>query len=880
MLWHAMSVEEVIRVLETGRGGLTEEEAKARLERYGPNELRQIEPISPLSIFLGQFRDFLIWILIVAVIVSFFLGDVLDSIAIVVILLLNAVLGFVQEYRAERSMEALRKLSAPTAVVIRSGERQSIKTSRLVPGDVIWLEAGVRVPADARLIRAMSLQSDESPLTGESTPVVKTFEAVCADEPVAERSCMVFMGTAITAGTGRAVVVETGMQTEFGIIAESIQAAEPEVTPMQRELGRVGRYIGIAVLGIAAIVSVVGILAGYPILDMFIFGVALAVAAVPEGLPAIVTATLAIGVQRMSRRKAIIRKLPAVETLGSATVICTDKTGTLTRNQMTVRKIYTASGMIDVTGEGYDPHGQFLCAGEPVPVEGALYRLLEIGASANDSVLRPEDGAWVVVGDPTEGALHVVAMKAGVEARPRVAEFPFSSERKRMTTIHHLDKHYHAYVKGAPEIILARSSTYLDDCVEKPLTPDIREKFLRVNSEMAAGALRTLAMAFRDVDSAALGADEVERNLVLVGLVGMIDPPRPEVAEAIVTARAAGVEVIMITGDHADTARAVAEEVGLITDGAVLTDRDLIKMSDEDLVRALETTQVFARVAPERKLAIVNALKSMGNVVAMTGDGVNDAPALKRADIGIAMGIAGTDVSKEASEMVLADDNFATIVAAIEEGRAIFGNIAEFIFYLLSSNAGEVATLFTAVIVGLPFPLIPLQILWINLVTDGPPALALAVDPPEPDIMKRPPRPAGETVITRDMSLDILWIGVLMAAGTLGVFVYYLDNVPAKAVSMAFTTLVMYQMFNVLNARSLDHSLFEVGPLSNRWLIAAIAISVALQALVVYFPPLQAVFETVGLNIVDWLIVISVSSSVFIAMEIVKRLRGPRVAVG
>ena len=881
--WHAMKVEDLIQALKTGQQGLSEEEAKHRLEEIGPNEIREIKKITPLEIFLRQFKSFLVIILLIATAISAFLGELNDALVIAIIVLLNAVLGFAQEYRAERSMEALKRLTAPKARVIRDGADVEILAKELVPGDVILFKTGDKVPADSRLIEAMNLQVNEAPLTGESLPVEKTIDTMEEGMLTAEKKNMIFMATDVTYGRGKAVVVATGMNTEVGKIAEKIQTAPPRQTPLQIRLEQFGKWIGLTCLIISAIVFLTQILRGQPLLQMFITSVSLAVAAIPEGLPAVVTASLAIGMQRMAKRNAIIRKLSAVETLGCATVICSDKTGTLTRNEMTVRKLYTNNKIIEVTGEGYEPKGEFRQNGmiiDPLKDEYTAL-LLRIMTLCNDASLIYGGKEWRVEGDPTEGALLVAAAKARVNADnirkqyPRIAELPFSSERKLMTTIHTTPEGEKvAYIKGAPENVLELCTHIYESGQMKELSEEDKETLLGINQVMAGEALRILAMAYKRLPETLQNftPNEVETNLVLVGLAGMIDAPRAEAKTAIKVCEDAGIKVIMITGDHKLTATAVAKELGLLKSGRVLTGAELDALSDGELEEIAEDVTVYARVSPEHKLRIVNALKKRGHIVAMTGDGVNDAPALKMADIGTAMGITGTDVTKEASDMVLADDNFATIVSAIEEGRQIYDNIRKSIAYLLSSNSGEILVMFVGALMGLPLPLLAAQILWINLVTDGAPALALGADPAAPDLMQRPPRDPKEKVLSRTLLLLIVSVGIVMCVGTLAVFNWELTAGVAmnRARTMAFTVLVMFQMFNVLNCRFEKHSLFKIGLLSNKYLITAIAISILLQMAVIYMSPLQYLFETVPLSAIDWIVVTLISAMVFVAMEIGK----------
>jgi Ca2+-transporting ATPase len=848
-----------------------------------------------------------------------------EALVIFSIVLLNGILGYVQEARAERAVAALRAMAAAEATALRDGERRRIPAAGLVPGDVILLEEGDTAPADGRLLHTTALQMAEAPLTGESLPVGKGIEPVPAAADLGDRTDMVYSGTAATYGRGRAMVTTTGQSTEMGRIAGLLRQTTSEATPLQRELDRTGRVLGVVVLLIAAVVVaailiVEGARSFDQVVDALILGVALAVAAVPEGLPAVVTAVLSVGVQRMVARNAIVRHLPAVETLGSATTIASDKTGTLTRNEMTVRTLVTASGRTDIGGTGYAPEGEVTAAGLPLrdgPLLGEVRRTLRAADRANNATLQEQDGRWRVQGDPTEGALLVAARKAGLEPAEldarfgRVGEVPFSSERKLMSTVHAdaaEERRTVLFSKGAPDVLLTRCTHELVGDAARPLTDDRRRAIRAANEALAAEALRTLGIAFRTLPASGGAAggdgvavdDRVEHDLVFLGLVGMIDPPRAEVRDAVLRARGAGIRPIMITGDHPLTALAIARELGIAAapgepDGGAILGAELERLSDEALAARVQETSVYARVNPEHKLRIVRALQSDQQVVAMTGDGVNDAPALKAADIGIAMGITGTDVSKEAADVVLADDNFATIVAAVEEGRSIFANIQKFLRYLLSSNIGEVLTMFLGVVggglIGLTaaggqdfgvLPLLATQILWINLVTDGAPALALGLDPPDPGVMRRQPRPRGSPVITPTMWSGIVFVGLVMALGSL----YVLDaSLPGGLVApsnpdgglpyartMLFTTLMLFQLFNVFNARSDEQSAFTA-LFSNRWLWWAVALSLALHTLVVYVPFLQNAFQTVSLSSADWLRCILVASSVLWLREVSKLLR-------
>ena len=918
-------IEDVVAALGTDAlHGLTDPEARTRLLRDGRNELAAEKPIPAWRRFLAQFQNVLVLLLLVATAISVALWAIerdaalpYEAIAIFAVVLLNATMGYVQESRAESAVAALRAMSAADATVIRDGERRRIPAADIVVGDVILIEEGDTIPADGRLIESTALQTAEAALTGESLPVTKDTAAIAEEVPLGDRDNMVFSGTAATYGHGKAIVIATGMRTEMGRIAGLLKETPDESTPLQRELDRTGKVLGLVVIAIAIVMIVTIVLVedvrGAALFDVLILGVALAVAAVPEGLPAVVTAVLSIGVQRMARRNAIVRHLAAVETLGSASVIASDKTGTLTKNEMTVRVVVTASARVRFEGSGYAPHGAVQCE-DGRAVEGPrrieLERALAIADRANNASVQERDGRWTVQGDPTEGALLVAARKAGLSAEaldtrlPRIGEVPFSSERKLMSTLHRDTQQEDRGIvltKGAPDVLLTRCSFELVGEERRPLTAARRAEILEANEALAGQALRTLAVAGRWLTGDALAThaaqpdERLERDLVFAGLIGIIDPPRPEAKDAVARARRAGIRPLMITGDHPRTAAVIAQELGITTDGHAITGAELEKLTPDAALRIVADVSVYARVNPEHKLRIIDALRRSGAVVAMTGDGVNDAPALKKADIGVAMGITGTDVSKEAADMVLADDNFASIVAAVEEGRAIFANIRKFLRYLLSSNIGEVMTMFFGVLlagqIGLDvaggdavvLPLLATQILWINLVTDGPPALALGIDPADEGLMSQPPRAAGEGVITPQMWRGIVLVGVIMAAGTLFVLDAALpggfvagDGDLRYAQTMAFTTLMLFQIFNVVNARSDERSAF-VHLFTNRWLWAAIGGSIALQVLVVYVPFLQRAFGTSRLSARDWVFCVAVASSVLWLREATKLVaRGTR----
>jgi Ca2+-transporting ATPase len=905
-LWYASEAEEVLSQLDVqAKMGLTDAQVHERRARFGLNELVEKGLKSPWLILGEQFTEAMVIVLIVAAVISVVIGDFKDAIAILAIVVLNAVLGFTQEYRAERAMAALKQMAAPHVKVRRNGQVMKPESAELVPGDIILLEAGDAVPADARLIEAAALRVQEASLTGESLPVDKTTRRLDNEEtPIGDRRNMLFMGTAVTYGRGTAVVVETGMRTELGRIAELIQTVEGEQTPLQRRMAQLGKSLAIAALGLVVLVFILGVLQGEDVAEMFLTAVALAVAAVPEGLPAVVTIALALGAQRMLRRKALIRKLPAVETLGSVTVICSDKTGTLTENRMTVQ-------VLDVAGQTIDLD-QTMRAGMPVyqasdmtnPLARPAQALLLAGSAlCNDAVLQADveaEGDYNTVGDPTEGALLVAAARSGLwkdaldSQFPRTAEVPFSSERKRMTTLHQvqleeqqaaspLDPYLQqvftsyptplvAFSKGAVNSLLEVTDRVWVDGQIQPLNPEWRTRIEEADDQMARSGLRVLGVGFRPVQTIPT-EDQVasmEDDLVFVGMVAMMDPPRPEVKEAVQTSRTAGIRPVMITGDHPQTALRIAQDLQISTNGDILTGQDLARMSVEELEGLVERVPVYARVSPEHKLNIVQALQNRGHIVAMTGDGVNDAPALRRSDIGVAMGITGTDVSKEASDMVILDDNFATIVKAVQEGRTIYDNIRKFIRYTMTSNVGEIVAMLFAPLIGMPIPLVAIQILWINLVTDGLPGLALTLEPSERNIMKRPPFAPTESVFSRGMGRDIIWIGLLMGLVSLGIGYWGWSNNNPAWPTMVFTTLTIIQMGNALAFRSNRDSLFKIGLSSNKPLLGAVLLTLVLQLAVTYVGPLQVIFNTQALTLTELGICLLASTSVFWVYEIEK----------
>jgi len=876
--WHALTAEEVCSLLGTTTAGLSSQEAASRLASYGPNQLQAARRISPWSIFLEQFKNVLIVILLIAVVLSALLGHGVEAVAIAVIVLFASLLGFVQEYRAERAIEALRVMSAPQASVIRDGEESQLAARDLVPGDLVLLRPGDRVPADLRLIESVNLQMEEAALTGESLPVGKSAGPLQGDDlAVADRRNMAYAGTSASYGRGRGVVVATGMRTEVGRIARMLAEIETARTPLQQNLDRVGRLLARAALIGVVIIFCLGVLRGEPPVEMLIFAIALAVAVVPEALPAVVTISLALGVQRLVRRHALMRRLAAVETLGSTTVICSDKTGTLTKDEMTVRRCLAGGELIEVAGDGYRPEGGFQVGGEAVAPSASLQLLLKAAALASDAgiVKDAETGRFQVKGDPTEGALVVAAVKAGLDKAtldllyPRLDEIPFTSESKRMTTLHREGESLVAYAKGAPEVILGACDRQLGGEGETALDGEARERIMEASRTMAAAALRVLAIACKN----GAAREDAERGMTFLGLVGMIDPPRPEAAAAIRRCREAGIRPVMISGDHPLTAQAVARELGLLTDGRAVTGAELDALDEAQLAAEVGSIQVYARVSPAHKLRVVTAWQKRGAVVAMTGDGVNDAPALKKADIGVAMGITGTAVSREAAAMTLTDDNFASIVAAVEEGRGIFDNIKKYLMYLLSSNAGEIGVMAGALLLGLPLPLTAVQILYVNLATDGLPALALAVDPPEDDLMRRPPRASARGIFTRPVVTLIFVGGVWSTLVNLSLFVWARGSGRSEqeAMTMTFVSLVLIQFFKAYNFRSDRRSLLR-RPFANRWLNLAILWEVIMLLVVIYLPILQEAFDTFAMPVADWALILLAAFSVCPVLELAKWL--------
>ncbi|WP_369799695.1 calcium-translocating P-type ATPase, SERCA-type [Brevibacillus sp. SKDU10] len=895
--WYQVPLLEIPRMIGSDvQNGLTQEEAATRRQKYGKNQLAEAEKIPLYVVFMNQFKDFMVGVLVVATILSFFLGEYLDAIAIIAIIFLNGVLGFIQEAKAERSLNALKDMAAPMARVIRGGNLDMIPATLLVPGDLILLEAGDRVPADMRLINANRLEIEESTLTGESIAVMKTANVIesTGAVPLGDQKNVAFMGTMVAGGTGKGIVTEIGMSTEIGKIAHLINQADKLETPLQIKLEQLGKTLVWIALLLTIFVIVAGVWHGQELMTMFLSGVSLAVAAIPEGLPAIVTVALALGVQRMIKRNAIVRKLPSVETLGCASVICSDKTGTLTENKMTVTHLWHSGKSFDVTGNGYEPNGEITWQGKSIKatIDQGLSQICQIAERCNNAklvnaqqkertkfILSKNISTWNVIGDPTEGALLTLAYKALKEGKKqgdptiRIDELPFDSERKMMSVVEQSpDGKTELLTKGAVEALLKNSSHIYWQGEIIPLTNAHRIAVAKQTEEMASRALRVLGFAYKSLQNYKSGenSSHLETNLTFVGMVGMIDPPRQEVKSAIQLCRQAGIKTVMITGDHKITAEAIGRQIGLLQGGNshVLEGATIDEMTEEELMQTVEKVYVYARVSPEHKLRIVKALQSCGHIVAMTGDGVNDAPAIKASDIGIAMGITGTDVTKEAASLVLRDDNFATIVSAVEEGRNIYDNIRKFIRYLLASNVGEILVMFFAMLMGLPLPLLPIQILWVNLVTDGLPAMALGVDPSEGDTMRHKPRKKHENIFARGLGWKIISRGFLIGTMTLGAFIIAYHENPndlTHAQTVAFATLVLAQLIHVFDCRS-EHSVFHRNPFSNKFLVWAVLSSMALVLVVIYWDVMQPIFKTTSLSLRDWaLIFVAAGIPTFVA---------------
>lgn len=875
MNWYNEDIESTVKKVSSNLDvGLSHEEVNSRLDKYGLNEIREQKSEGLFKKILRQFNDFLVLILIVASIVSIMVREIKDSIVIITIVLINAILGIVQEGRAEKALESLKKMTSPNAKVLRNSQITIVPANTLVPGDIVLLEAGDIVPADLRLIESSNLKIEESSLTGESLPSEKDSNKTFDKEvPLGDRVNMAYMSTIVTYGRGKGIVIGTSSDTEIGKIAELIQTFEDETTPLQKKLDQLGKYLGIGCIIICAIIFAIGLLQGRKLLDMFMVAVSLAVAAIPEGLPAIVTIVLALGMNKMVKRNAIVKKLLAVETLGCTTVICSDKTGTLTQNEMTVTRVFTNDMEIKVTGKGYAPKGEFLLNNSSINTGELkeLELLLTIGSLCNDAEIEyiEKEDIYRVLGDPTEGALITLGEKGGLKKEylnnkyPRINEIPFDSDRKMMTTIHknNIDTNIISFSKGAPDIVLKKcNSIYLNGKLQE-LTEDIKNNIVEQNSAFSKNALRVLALAFKNYDSmpTEITSDNIENNLTFVGLVGMIDPPRNEAIEAIQVCKEAGIDIIMITGDYKETAFAIGKDLGIVENiDNTMMGEELNLISDEKLREIVKKNKVFARVAPEHKVRIVDALKKNGEITAMTGDGVNDALALKRADIGISMGITGTDVAKNTADLILTDDNFASIVSAVEEGRIIYGNIRKFVHFLLSCNVGEILIVFLSILFNMPLPFLPIQLLWLNLITDSFPALALGVERGEPDIMKLPPRNPDEPIMDKGM---ILSITIQSMAITLAVMLAYLFGLNhftgiIKPRTIAFTTLIIAELSRAFSSRSERHSIFKIGLFTNRSLIYGVIISFGLMLVVLYIPFFQNVFHTYPLGLKEWGIVI------------------------
>ena len=879
--WHSIDTQEALKLQGVSEEGLSDAQAKERLDETGPNSLEVDEGSGPLIMLLSQLHSPLIYLLAGAAVLSIFVGNVIDASVIAGVIVLNTLLGFFQEWRAEGALDALRLMTSPHARVIRNGNPKEIDASEVVPGDILILETGNQVAATGKVIWSEELEVDESALTGESLPVEKSPETLEQDIPLAEQKNMVHMSTSVTGGRGRALVVATGMNTQIGQIAAEVHTTDREETPLQKKMNKLSAVLGVGSIAFAAGVFGLGILRGYGTMEMLMFSVALAVAAIPEGLPAVISVTLALGVQRMAGKNAIIRRMPAVETLGSTTVICTDKTGTITKNQMTVQRIWSGGLSYEVSGRGYSPKGEITTEDGKKDISGDLIRLLEIGLYCNNATLKENDTQWSVEGNPSEGALVVAAMKAHLEKIPdrakRISETPFSSSTKYMATLHQVenDSGHVAFVKGAPERIIEFCTHVLINGEAVELDDKLRSEITGISRQFASEALRVLAGAYREIHETEgeLERDDIEANLTLAGLWGMIDPPREESIEAVRKTKAAGIRPVMITGDHAVTALAIARAVGISDSDKAVTGKEIDGMEKHELARAALERGVFARVTPAHKLRIMESLKEQGQIVAMTGDGVNDAPALKGADIGIAMGITGTEVAKEAADMILMDDNFATIVQAVEEGRVIYDNLQRVVFFLLATNLGEILTLVAALVIGIELPLTAVMLLWVNLVTDGTCTIPLGMEPGHADILKRPPRDPKEFIIDRVAIMRIVVLTPIMAVGTIGLFWY--SNQSGGLIyarTIAFTTLAAFQWFQAFNARSSSQSIFSIGLFSNHWVLLGVGSAIIMQIAAVQSSIGHTLFKTVGLSLNDWLLILLVSSSIWIADELLKMM--------
>ncbi|MEI2440310.1 calcium-translocating P-type ATPase, SERCA-type [Priestia megaterium] len=876
MRWYELGEKAIVEVTKTDRQhGLTHKEVKARQQQQGFNELTEGEKKPAILVFLEQFKDFMVLVLLAATLISGLLGEYIDAIAIIAIVVINGFLGFFQERKAEKSLHALKELSAPQVAAMREGKWIKLPSKELVVGDIVKFSSGDRIGADLRIMEAKSLEIEESALTGESLPVAKQIKALPGDEvPLGDQDNMAFMGTLVTRGSGTGIVVGIGMKTAMGQIADLLQNAEAMITPLQRKLEQLGKILIVVALALTVLVVGIGVLQGHDLYSMFLAGVSLAVAAIPEGLPAIVTVALSLGVQRMIKQRSIVRKLPAVETLGCASVICSDKTGTLTQNKMTVTHLWSGGMTWRVSGTGYEPTGVFSREEREVDTrnEKPLQQLLVFGLLCNQTSISRKDKEYVIDGDPTEAALLVAAMKAGLTKEniqkqfTIIEEFPFDSTRKMMSVvIEDASNKRYVITKGAPDVLLVNSKNILWESRQQTLSVTVHNEVKGAIDQLASQALRTIAIAYRPLEDheSVHTENEAEKDLTFLGLQGMIDPPRPEVKQAVKECRDAGIKTVMITGDHVITAQAIAKQLGILPkNGQVLEGTDLSKMTQEELEEVVDDVYVYARVSPEHKLKIVKALQAKDHIVAMTGDGVNDAPAIKAADIGIAMGITGTDVAKEASSLVLLDDNFATIKSAIKEGRNIYENIRKFIRYLLASNVGEILVMLFAMILALPLPLVPIQILWVNLVTDGLPAMALGLDQPEDNVMKRHPRHPREGIFARGLGWKVVSRGFLIGAATLAAFMIVYDNDPDRlqyAQTIAFATLVMAQLIHVFDCRS-EKSIFDRNPFQNLYLVGAVISSIILMLVAIYYPPLQPIFHTMAIAPREWLVILGLAS--------------------
>lgn len=891
MEWYKQSREEVLSTLNSDiERGLNTDNVKASLEKYGPNQLTEEKGKSFLSKLKDQFSDFLVLILIGAALVSIFVGEVQDAVVILAIVVVNAFLGLYQEGRAQKSLDALKKMASPNAKVIRNGVTEVVPSADLVPGDLVLLDAGDIIPADLRLLESSNLKIEEASLTGESVPVEKNSSShFDLDTSLGDRLNMAYMSTIVTYGRGKGIVVGTGHETEIGKIATMIQSYEEEITPLQRKLNQLGKVLGITTIIVCLAVFGIGMLQGREVLEMFMVSISLAVAAIPEGLPAIVTIVLAIGMNKMVKRHAIVKKLLAVETLGTTTVICSDKTGTLTQNEMTVVKLYTDGKILDITGSGYDPIGEFIYNNESIDIDsiGDLETLLSISALTNDSNLEKSDGVYKIIGDPTEGALVTLAGKANIvkseinKNYPRIEEIPFDSERKMMSTFHknYIPEKIVSFTKGAPDIVIDRCSHISMNNKVIAFTEDLKKEVLSVNSKLSKDALRVLAFAYREYDTLPedISPDNNERNMIFVGLTGMIDPPRAEAKDAIKLCKQAGIKTVMITGDFLETAFAIAKELGMAErEDQAMMGNELNNISDEELKEVVKRVKVYARVSPEHKVRIISALKANDDVTAMTGDGVNDALALKRADIGISMGITGTDVAKNTAEMILTDDNFASIVSAVEEGRIIYSNIKKFVFFLLSCNIGEILLVFISILLKWPVPLLPIQLLWLNLVTDSFPALALGVEKGDPEIMNEKPRSQNEPILDKGMILGIMFQSIAIAASSLLAYKWGLDTFGRtgpgllQARTIAFATLILAELLRAYSSRSDKFTLFKIGLFSNMTMVYATTFSFILLLGVLYLPILQPIFKTFALGFTEWKIILSYAFIPLLAGELYK----------